>query len=74
MAACTCGGAGARRARRAFRDAELVDVGQQLRAQAGPLGNEPGAADDRVARRPAAVLGRVVLVVRGARPSRSARR
>ncbi len=47
-----------------LRDAELIDVGKQLHAKAGPLGNEAGAADDRLARRPAAVLGRVVLVVR----------
>ncbi len=47
-----------------FRDPELVDIRQQLHPQTGAVGHEQITTDGRLARRPAAVLGRVVLVVR----------
>ena len=47
-----------------LRDPELVEVGEELHAQARPVDDELAAADHRLARRPAAVPGRGVLVVR----------
>ena len=46
-----------------LRDPDLLEVGEERDAKPGPVGEELLAADDRLARRPAAVVGRVVLVV-----------
>ena len=48
-------------------DADLVDVREQLDVQAGSFDHALRDADDGLARRPAAVLGRLVLLSRIAR-------